>query len=141
MTVRQGVLFRDAGDQRTQLHWPGVPAKATVRQASGSSRQRATGRAGWWVRLVNGYDNEPTWGGVEALYVRRLDVGGGSYLDLNGLHLYYLRAEIDPEAVIVGGTPIEIPEPGCIGLLAFGFRLWALGLAETVFGLQSTVYG
>jgi hypothetical protein len=61
------------------------------------------------VKLVNNYDNQPDWGGGEALYVYNLNIGVGSYLDLNGLNLYYINASIDPTATIVenGGSLIQ----------------------------------
>ena len=70
------------------------------------------------VVLVDTFDNQPGWDGAEALYVRNLVVGPGSTLDLNGLHLYYLTAQIDPDATIVGGGLIQIPEPATVLLLA-----------------------
>ncbi|MFH1690786.1 MAG: immunoglobulin domain-containing protein [Candidatus Eisenbacteria bacterium] len=61
-------------------------------------------------------DNRPAWTGSEAQYVRYLEIGPGSSLDLNGLNLYYLTASIDAAATIipnggtltqVGATPVE----------------------------------
>ncbi|MBN2476233.1 MAG: hypothetical protein JXB62_16595 [Pirellulales bacterium] len=66
------------------------------------------------VRLVDSFDNLP---GVEALYVRNLDVGPGCYLDLNGLNLYYLYGGIDPAATVAGGRPTLVPEPCTWALL------------------------
>jgi len=70
------------------------------------------------VFLVDAFDNQPYWQGTEALYVKNLIVGPGSVLDLSGLNLYYLNATIDPDAIIVGGTPIQVPEPATVALLA-----------------------
>ena len=72
------------------------------------------------VRLIDAFDNQPSWAGKEALYVEDLIVGPGSCLDLNGLNLYYLRAQIDPAATIVNGTPAPAPEPATLALLAVG---------------------
>ena len=72
------------------------------------------------VVLVDTFDNQPGWDGSEALYVRNLVVGPGSTLDLNGLHLYYLSAQIDPNATIIGGSLTQIPEPTTPTLLALG---------------------
>jgi len=49
------------------------------------------------VQLVNYRDNQD---GPEALYVRNLYISAGSYLDLNGLNLYYLDGQIDPAATV-----------------------------------------
>ncbi len=44
------------------------------------------------LQLVNSFDNQPSWGGKEALYVENLIIEGvGSSIDLNGLNLYYLN--------------------------------------------------
>jgi len=43
------------------------------------------------VQLVDLFDNQPDWEGAEAVYVENLLIGPGSYLDLNGLNLYYLN--------------------------------------------------
>jgi len=76
------------------------------------------------IVLVDIFDNQPDWDGSEAMYVKNLVVGPGSVLDLNGLNLYCLNATIASDATIIGGTPIQIPEPATASLLAFG----ALGL-------------
>jgi hypothetical protein len=54
------------------------------------------------VQLVDEYDNQPGFNEPEALYVWHLIVGPGSKLDLNDLHLYYLQADIDQDAEIIG---------------------------------------
>ena len=77
------------------------------------------------VQLVDTYDNQLDWDGVEALYVDTLILGAGSYLDLNGINLYY-RTLIDNGATIDynGGNlfvltePIAIPEPATLILLS-----------------------
>jgi hypothetical protein len=61
------------------------------------------------LRLVDLLDNRP---GVEALYVDHLVLTSGSYLDLNGLPLFYRTASIAPDATII------VPEPA--SLLALG---------------------
>jgi len=72
------------------------------------------------VLLVDTFDNQPGWEGAEALYVGSLVVGPGSTLDLNGLHLYYLSAQIDPDATILGGSLTQIPEPATFLFIAGG---------------------
>jgi hypothetical protein len=61
------------------------------------------------LRLRDTTDNRPGWDGTEALYVRHLTVGPASVLDLNGCNLYYMTSEIDPAAVIEGGSPTCVP--------------------------------
>lgn len=53
------------------------------------------------VQLVDTFDNQPDWDGDEALYVYNLIIGPDSYLDLNGLNLYYLNGTIDAEATVI----------------------------------------
>jgi hypothetical protein len=72
------------------------------------------------VQLIDGFNNQPGSEYGEALYVRQLRLGPGSFLDLEGLHLYYLDAAIDDDATIVGGLPTQIPEPAALALLALG---------------------
>lgn len=74
------------------------------------------------IQLLNVIDNRPDWEGNEALYVHTLNIGAGSYLDLNGLNLYYLGGSIDPGCTIItnGGSLVQIPEPATLGLLAVG---------------------
>lgn len=61
------------------------------------------------IQLVNASDNQPAWTGSEVLYVNDLNIGPGSYLDLNGFNLYYRNASIDPTATIVlnGGQLLQ----------------------------------
>lgn len=54
------------------------------------------------VQLVNNQEHHGT---DEALYVNTLNVGPGSYLDLNGINLYYVQGYVDPGATIVNGSP------------------------------------
>jgi hypothetical protein len=51
-------------------------------------------------------DNEH--GPADVLYVYTLTAGPGSLLDLNGITLYYVVGNIDPDATIINGTPIPI---------------------------------
>jgi len=62
------------------------------------------------IQLVAKFDNQPIWDGNEALYVYNLNIGPGSYLDLNGLNLYYVNGSIDGTATIDenGGSISEI---------------------------------
>ena len=76
--------------------------------------------------LVDMVDNQLDGEGNEALYVENLVLGPGSSLDLGGLNLYYLRATIDPDATIAGGSARQIPEPTALSLLLAG------GLLATV---------
>jgi len=58
------------------------------------------------VQLVDNSDNSNRGGpagAAEAQYVKRLDVGPGCVLDLNGLNLYCLSSAIDPSAMILTG--------------------------------------
>ena len=69
------------------------------------------------VQLVDWRDSMT---GAEALYVRDLDIGAGSYLDLNGHNLYYIDSTIDPSATIDynGGELIKLL-PGDVDLDGF----------------------
>jgi hypothetical protein len=57
------------------------------------------------VQLVDNHEHYVT---DEALYVNTLSVGPGSYLDLNGINLYFVYGYIDPGATIVNGTPTAL---------------------------------
>ncbi len=70
--------------------------------------------------LTDIFDNNPNWTGQEALYVVNLNIGPGSYLDLNGLNLYYLNSSIDPSATIVYNGGMLIPEPMMVSLVTIG---------------------
>ncbi len=76
------------------------------------------------VRLVDWIDNQPGWEGSEALYVKNLIIGTDSYLDLNGLNLYYLNFTGPGDAVnLNGGNMRQIPEPATLALLVVGGML------------------
>jgi hypothetical protein len=55
----------------------------------------------------------------EALYVHDLTIAVGSSLDLAGLHLYYDGA-FGNQGSVLGGSPIFVPEPATLGILAIG---------------------
>jgi hypothetical protein len=59
------------------------------------------------VALVDYFDNGNGGIGNECLYVRKLIVTAGSTLNLSGLNLYYLEAQID--GTVSGGTPTIYP--------------------------------
>ena len=61
-----------------------------------------------YVELVDQSDNSPG-SGAEAVYTNSLVVPSGSTLDLNGLNLYALNAQV--AGSITGGTINNIPEP------------------------------
>jgi hypothetical protein len=79
------------------------------------------------VRLVDLFNNSP---GSEAMYVRRLTIGPGSTLDLNGFKLYYGELYLDPMAILIhnGGELIQSPVPELGSLLLALEGLW-LGVA------------
>jgi hypothetical protein len=57
----------------------------------------------------------------EALYVANLEIGDGSYLDLNGLNLYYRKLkDLGGTIVLNGGSMTQVPEPGTLLMLAAG---------------------
>ncbi len=62
------------------------------------------------IQLVDRYYNQMDGDSNEALYVYNLNIGPGSYLDLNGLNLYYVNSSIDGTATIDenSGTIAEI---------------------------------
>jgi hypothetical protein len=74
------------------------------------------------LQLVDLFDNQADGQAFgEALYVKNLIVGPGSSLDLNGLNLYYLDADLDPTGEIIGGMPTKVvPEPATLSLLGLG---------------------
>jgi len=85
------------------------------------------------VQLVDEFDNQLDGGiGNEALYVSHLEVGPRSLLDLNGLNLYYMTAQIDPSATIElgGGQLLLVPEPSTLALLSI------VAVALLVFALR-----
>jgi len=63
------------------------------------------------VELVDEHDNQLDWEGAEVLYVRSLEIGPGSYFDLNGAIVYYGHAVIDDDATVVldGGELVQAP--------------------------------
>jgi len=86
------------------------------------------------LRLVDLVDNQPDWTGDEALYVERLFITEGSWLDPAGLNIYYLEGHFpDVGGLMVGGDgdgggngggggggPALMPEPATLALLAVG---------------------
>jgi hypothetical protein len=54
------------------------------------------------IQLVDLIDNQPGFGGSEALYVNHLNITTGSTLDLGGLNLYYRTATFESGAPVVG---------------------------------------
>ena len=76
------------------------------------------------VQLVDWRDNMP---GTEALYVKHFILGNGSYLDLNGLNLYYLTfTDYGRTIDLKGGQLAQIPAPGTLvlGSIGVGFVGW-----------------
>ena len=61
------------------------------------------------VLLVDSFINQPLSVIPEALYVKNLNVGPNSQLDLNGLNVYYENLNVDPSGLIIlnGGQLIE----------------------------------
>ena len=89
------------------------------------------------VLLVDNFDNQPGWVGSEALYVTNFYVGSGSYLDLNGLNLYYINGAIDPGATIIGGTARQVSD--CVVDL-IDFANFSQYWLETGVGLPADLY-
>ena len=63
------------------------------------------------VLLVDSFVNQPLSGIPEALYVKNLNIGANSQLDLNGLNVYYETLIVGPTSSISlnGGQLIETP--------------------------------
>lgn len=79
------------------------------------------------LKLVDLFDNQLNWEGNEALYVKKLILGEGSSLDLNGLNLYYQAlTNLGGTINTNGGNLVEVPEPSVfvllVGLLILGLR-------------------
>ncbi|MBU1698878.1 MAG: PQQ-binding-like beta-propeller repeat protein [Candidatus Eisenbacteria bacterium] len=67
------------------------------------------------VQLVDYFDNGNQVGPEgydEALYVERLELGAGSVLDLNNLHLYWRTQFVDHGGLIINGNVIQVESPG-----------------------------
>ncbi len=77
-----------------------------------------------WLLLVDMVDNQTDYDGQEALYVKNLIVTEGSTLNLNGLNIYYLNADIAAGSLINGGLAYQyngiLPEPATLGMLVIG---------------------
>ena len=81
-----------------------------------------------FFQLVDSFDNQPGWEGAEALYVKNLFLGEGSYLDLNDLNLYYLNFT-DNGGSITGGIPLHVvPEP--VSMILFPIGVGVFGLVK-----------
>ena len=76
------------------------------------------------LQLVDLFDNQPDWDGVESLYVGNLILTQGSTLDLGDFNLYY-GTFTDHGGMVLssGGSLQQIPEPATIGLLAAGLTI------------------
>ncbi len=77
------------------------------------------------VELLDRCDNQLDYEGIEALYVKNLIITEGSVLELNGLNIYYLNADIAEGGLITGGLALQesIPEPATFTLLIIGSTL------------------
>ena len=70
------------------------------------------------IQLVDWRDNMA---GIEALYVKDFELGSGSYLDLNGLNLYYQTfTDLGGTIDLNGGAMTQVPEPATLLLLGLG---------------------
>ncbi len=77
--------------------------------------------------LVDEFDNQPGSALPEAVYVKTLIVGPGSYLDLGGLNLYCLNLVNNGTILSSGGGQLTVvPEPGAL----LGLAGWALLMAR-----------
>ncbi len=73
------------------------------------------------LQLVDLFDNQPDWQGIESLYVENLILTQGSMLDLGQINLYYGTLTDHGGMVLSnGGSMQEVPEPATMGLLAIG---------------------
>ena len=81
------------------------------------------------VQLVDTFDNQPDWEGDEALSVYNLVLGQGTYLDLNGLNLYYINfTDLGGSIDLNGGSMSQVPEPATLMLLLAGAGLGLSGI-------------
>jgi hypothetical protein len=87
--------------------------------ALGSLFVGATDPALLW--LFDDFDNGNR-SSAEALYVHDIMIGPGSTLDLRGFNLYY-DGLYDNQGTVLGGTPVFVPEPGSVMLLALGLGI------------------
>lgn len=72
------------------------------------------------VCLVDNIDNQPGSVGQEALYVENLVLGVGSYLDLNGINIYYCNlTDLGGIVELNGGSlnQVTVPEPSTLSIL------------------------
>jgi hypothetical protein len=73
------------------------------------------------IQLVDWRDNTT---GTEALYVKDVVLDSGSYLDLNGINLYYQTfTDLGGTIDLNGGELIAVPEPTTVLLLISGSLL------------------
>ncbi|MBN1853936.1 MAG: hypothetical protein JW829_14485 [Pirellulales bacterium] len=68
------------------------------------------------VALVDNQINQKGPPGAEALYVKELTIGPNSYLDLQGLNLYYITADINTQAIVTGGTIQQVAMTNLYGV-------------------------
>ena len=71
------------------------------------------------LQLTDSFDNRPSSPGSDALYVDHLTLARGSFLDLNGLTLYYRHFSNEGGIVRTGsgGALVAIPEPATLPIL------------------------
>jgi len=121
-----------SGLSRVELVFTGGPATVDPVEVAGADRGAAPGgfdanftfgaltlgggtsATAGRVQLVDACDNQPTSTTDEALYVKELTVGADSYIDLAGLNLYCMTADIDAGATVTGGTitPVAMAKAG-----------------------------